>query len=199
MELIYCMDKDDLNYEKKHLGMSGYLGLNFSLTDTSDIDWHRNGKQTVLKLNKETKTVELLHEDELRALVNKQDETSETEVLMERNYAKGEIFLTETGSIGGGNYGKVREQFIKAELEKLDDKRRNYEQELKELKQLYYLKVDYNAISCLNLVLSNEMWIVADNRQKDGFQTKFTKEEIMDLNEGLWSIAVPVEEDDRRC
>ncbi|GFK24909.1 hypothetical protein [Tetragenococcus halophilus] len=118
---------------------------------------------------------------------------------MERNYAKGGIVFTETGSIGGGNYGKVREQFIKAELEKLDDKRRNYEQELKELKQLYYLKVDYDAISYLNLVLSNEMWIVADNRQKNGFQTKFTKEEIMDINEGLWSIAVPVEEDDRRC
>lgn len=118
---------------------------------------------------------------------------------MERNYAKGGIVFTETGSIGGGNYGKVREQFIKAELEKLDDKRRNYEQELKELKQLYYLKVDYDAISYLNLVLSNEMWIVADNRQKNGFQTKFTKEEITDMNEGLWGIAVPVEEDDLQC
>ncbi|MDN6161619.1 MAG: hypothetical protein L0I79_02495 [Atopostipes sp.] len=118
---------------------------------------------------------------------------------MERNYAKGEIFLTETGSIGGGNYGKVREQFIKAELEKLDDKRRNYEQELKELKQLYYLKVTDDGFAYLNLDLNAETWEVSTKGETNGYQTQFTKEEIMDINKGLWSIAVPVEEDDRRC
>lgn len=118
---------------------------------------------------------------------------------MERNYAKGEIFLTETGSIGGGNYGKVREQFIKAELEKLDDKRRNYEQELKELKQLYYLKVTDDGFAYLNLDLNAETWEVSTKGETNGYQTQFTKEEIMDINKGLWSIAVPVEEDDLQC
>lgn len=116
---------------------------------------------------------------------------------MERNYAKGGIVLTETGSIGGGNYGKVREQFIKAELEKLDDKKRNYEQELKELTQLYYLKVTDNPFDYLSLDLIDETWEVSVKEEVAGYQTKFTKEEIMDLNEGLWSIAVPVEDDDK--
>lgn len=116
---------------------------------------------------------------------------------MERNYAKGGIVLTETGSIGGGNYGKVREQFIKAELEKLDDKKRNYEQELKELTQLYYLKVTDSPFDYLSLDLTDETWAVSVKEEVAGYQTKFTKEEIMDLNEGLWSIAVPVEDDDK--
>lgn len=116
---------------------------------------------------------------------------------MERNYAKGGIVFTETGSIGGGNYGKVREQFIKAELEKLDDKRRNYEQELKELTQLYYLKVEDSFLGYLNLDLIDEHWEVSDKKQRNKIQTQFTKEEIMDINEGLWSIAVPVEDDDK--
>ncbi|WP_061840116.1 hypothetical protein [Tetragenococcus halophilus] len=120
---------------------------------------------------------------------------------MERNYAKGGIVLTETGSIGGGNYGKVREQFIKAELEKLDDKRRNYEQELKELRQLYYLKVTDDGLAYLNLDLdlNAETWEVSTKGETNGYQTRFTKEEIMAINKGLWSIAAPVEEDDRRC
>lgn len=118
---------------------------------------------------------------------------------MERNYAKGGIVFTETGSIGGGNYGKVREQFIKAELEKLDDKKRNYEQELKELRQLYYLKVTDDGWGYLNLHLNEEVWKVTTKEEINAYQTRFTKEEIMDMNEGLWSIAVPVEEDDRRC
>ncbi|MEK2534331.1 hypothetical protein WN873_01910 [Tetragenococcus halophilus] len=116
---------------------------------------------------------------------------------MKRNYAKGGIVFTETGSIGGGNYGKVREQFIKAELEKLDDKRRNYEQELKELTQLYYLKVTDSPFDYLSLDLIDETWAVSVKEEVAGYQTKFTKEEIMDLNEGLWSIAVPVEDDDK--
>ncbi|NWO00839.1 hypothetical protein [Tetragenococcus halophilus] len=118
---------------------------------------------------------------------------------MERNYAKGGIVFTETGSIGGGNYGKVREQFIKAELEKLDDKKRNYEQELKELRQLYYLKVTDDGWGYLNLHLNEEVWKVTTKEEINAYQTRFTKEEIMDMNEGLWSIAVPVEEDDRQC
>lgn len=116
---------------------------------------------------------------------------------MERNYAEGAIFITETGSIGGGNYGKFREQVIKAELEKLDDKKRNYEQELKELTQLYYLKVEDSFLGYLNLDLIDEHWEVSDKKQRNKIQTQFTKEEIMDINEGLWSIAVPVEDDDK--
>lgn len=115
---------------------------------------------------------------------------------MERNYAEGGIVFTETGSTGGGNYGKVREQFIKAELEKLDDKRRSYEQELKELRQLYYLKVTDDGWGYLNLDLNEEVWKVTTKEEINAYQTQFTKEEITDINEALWHIAVPVEEDD---
>lgn len=123
---------------------------------------------------------------------------------LKRNYAKGGyIRPTEDGEIRlngksmNEGFGKLREEFIKAELEKLDDKRRNYEQELKELTQLYYLKVTDSPFDYLSLDLTDETWAVSVKEEVNGYQTRFTKEEIMEVNEGLWSIAVPVEEDDK--
>lgn len=121
--------------------------------------------------------------------------------LQQANDTDETLFDFQTGGYIPNGYGKQREQFIKAELEKLDDKKRNYEQELKELRQLYYLKVTDDGWGYLNLDLdlNAETWEVATKGETNGYQTRFTKEEIMDINKGLWSIAVPVEEDDRQC
>lgn len=116
---------------------------------------------------------------------------------MKRNYAKGGVVFTEPGSIKGiGGYGKQREEFVQAELERLEIKKRDYEKELKELTQLYYLKIEDKELGYLNLDLTQETWIVESKLQSNDYQTRFTKEEIMDINEALWHIAVPVEEDD---
>lgn len=117
--------------------------------------------------------------------------------LQQANDTDETLFDFQTGGYIPNGYGKQREQFIKAELEKLDDKKRNYEQELKELRQLYYLKVTDDGWGYLNLHLNEEVWKVTTKEEINAYQTRFTKEEIMDINEGLWSIAVPVEDDDK--
>lgn len=117
--------------------------------------------------------------------------------IMKRNYAKGGVVFTEPGSIKGiGGYGKQREEFVQAELERLEIKKRDYEKELKELTQLYYLKVTDSPFDYLSLDLTDETWEVSVKEEVNGYQTQFAKEEIMDINPKLWSIAVPVEEDD---
>lgn len=116
---------------------------------------------------------------------------------MKRNCAKGGVVFTEPGSIKDiGGYGKRREEFVQAELERLEIKKRDYEKELKELTQLYYLKIEDKELGYLNLDLTDETWVVGSKLQRNGFLARFTKEEIMDINEALWAIAVSVEDDD---
>lgn len=208
MEAICCMNKDVFKYSLKKLRERGFIGLNVNLLDIEGNQWGAFGCQTVLKVNNETRTVEIMSELDLMDYANDDEEKELDERLEEIEDDGTEAAETDVrvefarssyapGGVIPNDDGKQRKEFIEGRIKILKESLMEYEQELKELTQLYYLKVDYNAISCLNLVLSNEMWIVADNRQKDGFQTKFTKEEIMDLNEGLWSIAVPVEDDDK--
>ena len=103
------------------------------------------------------------------------------------------------GDYAPNGYGKQREECIKAKIKVLEKSLYECKRELKELKQLYYLKVDNNEYGYLNLDLDDNTWIFGPKQQNNGFQNRFTKEEITDMNEGLWGIAVPVEEDDLQC
>lgn len=103
------------------------------------------------------------------------------------------------GDYAPNGYGKQREECIKAKIKVLEKSLYECKRELKELKQLYYLKVTNNPFDYLSLSLTDETWEVYRKDEVAGYQTQFTKEEIMDINPKLWSIAVPVEEDDRRC
>lgn len=104
------------------------------------------------------------------------------------------------GDYAPNGYGKQREEYIKEKIKVLEKSLYECKRELKELKQLYYLKVTDDSFAYLNLDLdlNAETWEVATKGETNGYQTRFTKEEIMDINKGLWGIAVPVEEDDRR-
>ena len=102
------------------------------------------------------------------------------------------------GDYAPNGYGKQREECIKAKIKVLERSLYECKRELKELKQLYYLKVTDNPFDYLSLSLTDETWEVYRKDEVAGYQTQFTKEEIMDINKGLWGIAVPVEEDDRR-
>ena len=105
------------------------------------------------------------------------------------------------GDYAPNGYAKQREEFIKEKIKVLEKSLYECKRELKELKQLYYLKVTDDGLSYLNLDLdlNAETWEVATKAETNGYKTRFTKEEIMDINEGLWSIAVPVEEEDLQC
>lgn len=103
------------------------------------------------------------------------------------------------GDYAPNGYGKQREECIKAKIKVLEKSLYECKRELKELKQLYYLKVTDNPFDYLSLSLTDETWEVYRKDEVAGYQTQFTKEEIMDINPKLWGIAVPVEEDDLQC
>lgn len=210
MEAIYCMNKDVFKYSLKKLRERGFIGLNVNLLDIEGNQWGAFGCQTVLKVNNETRTVEIMSELDLMDYANDDEEkelderleeieddgtkAAETDVRVE--FARSSY--APDGVIPNDN-GKQRKEFVEGRIETLKESLAEYEKELKELKQLYYLKVTDDPFDYLSLSLTDETWEVYKKDEVAGYQTQFTKEEITDMNEGLWGIAVPVEEDDRRC
>lgn len=210
MEAIYCMNKDVFKYSLKKLRERGFIGLNVNLSDIEGNQWGAFGCQTVLKVNNETRTVEIMSELDLMDYANDDEEKELDERLEEieddgTEAAETDVrveFASSSYAPGGvipNDDGKQRKEFIEGRIKILKESLMEYEQELKELTQLYYLKATDSPFDYLSLDLTDETWAVSVKEEVAGYQTKFTKEEIMDLNEGLWSIAVPVEEDDRRC
>lgn len=210
MEAICCMNKDVFKYSLKKLRERGFIGLNVNLSDIEGNQWVAFGCQTVLKVNNETRTVEIMSELDLMDYANDDEEKELDERLEEIEDDGTEAAETDVrvefarssyapdGVVPNGN-GKQRKEFVEGKIEILKESLAEYEKELKELTQLYYLKVDNNEYGYLNLDLDDNTWIFGPKQQNNGFQNRFTKEEITDMNEGLWGIAVPVEEDDRRC
>ncbi|BAK94169.1 hypothetical protein [Tetragenococcus halophilus] len=210
MEAICCMNKDVFKYSLKKLRERGFIGLNVDLSDIEGNQWGAFGCQTVLKVNNETRTVEIMSELDLMDYANDDEEkelderleeieddgteAAETDVRVEfarSSYAPGGVIPSDDG--------KRRKEFVEGRIEILKESLAEYEKELKELTHLYYLKVDNNEYGYLNLDLDDNTWIFGPKQQNNGFQNRFTKEEITDMNEGLWGIAVPVEEDDLQC
>lgn len=111
--------------------------------------------------------------------------------------------------LDGKEVAKQREQFLEHRIAGMKDEIRNnqiqiehYQEELdklKKLNELYYLKVTDSPFDYLSLDLTDGTWAVSIKEEVNGYQTQFSKEEIMDINEKLWAIAVPVEEEDRQC
>ncbi|MEL5938007.1 hypothetical protein WN865_00235 [Tetragenococcus halophilus] len=212
MEAICCMNKDVFKYSLKKLRERGFIGLNVDLSDIEGDQWGAFGCQTVLKVNNETRTVEIMSELDLMDYANDDEEKELDERLEEIEDDGTEAAETDVrvefarssyapGGVIPNDNGKQRKEFVEGKIEILKESLAEYEKELKELKQLYYLKVTDDGLAYLNLDLdlNDESWEVDSKRQSNGFKTQFTKEEIMDINKGLWSIAVPVEEDDLQC
>lgn len=210
MEAICCMNKDVFKYSLKKLRERGFIGLNVNLLDIEGNQWGAFGCQTVLKVNNETRTAEIMSELDLMDYANDDEEKELDERLEEIEDDGTEAAETDVrvefarssyapdGVIPNDN-GKRKKEFVEGKIEMLKESLAEYEQELKELTHLYYLKVDNNEYGYLNLDLDDNAWIFGPKQQNNGFQNRFTKEEITDMNEGLWGIAVPVEEEDRRC
>lgn len=210
MEAICCMNKDVFKYSLKKLRERGFIGLNVNLLDIEGNQWGAFGCQTVLKVNNETRTAEIMSELDLMDYANDDEEKELDERLEEIEDDGTEAAETDVrvefarssyapGGVIPNDNGKQRKDFIEGRIETLKESLAEYEQELKELTQLYYLKVDNNEYGYLNLDLDDNAWIFGPKQQNNGFQNRFTKEEITDMNEGLWGIAVPVEEDDLQC
>lgn len=117
------------------------------------------------------------------------------ESLQKKDADDTEFVFTRGGYIPKG-YGKQREEYVKEKIEALEMSLYEYKRELKELTQFYYLKVEDKEHGYLNLDLDDETWEVESKLQSNDYQTRFTKKEIMHINEKLWAIAVPVEDDD---
>ncbi len=210
MEAIYCMNKDVFKYSLKKLRERGFIGLDVNLSDIEGNQWGTFGCQTVLKVNNETRTVEIMSELDLMDYANDDEEKELDERLEEIEDDGTEAAETDVrvefarssyapGGVIPNDDGKQRKEFIEGRIKILKESLMEYEQELKELTQLYYLKVTDSPFDYLSLDLIDETWEVSVKEEVNGYQTQFAKEEIMDINPKLWSIAVPVEEDDRRC
>lgn len=92
------------------------------------------------------------------------------------------------------NSGIKREEYIKQRINVLEASINEYKQELKELKQLYYIKIIDFSNGYLNVDLTDVNWEISSKEETNSYKTKFTKEEIMDFDERLWAFAIPEEE-----
>ena len=209
-KINYCEYKGIFTETLKGLRRKGYIGLNIFLSDINDEQWEQYKEKTVLIIHEETKTVELMSELDLMDYANDDEEKELDERLEEIEDDGTEAAETDVrvefarssyapGGVIPNDDGKQRKEFIEGKIKILKESLMEYEQELKELTQLYYLKVTDSPFDYLSLDLIDETWEVSVKEEVNGYQTQFAKEEIMDINPKLWGIAVPVEEDDRRC
>lgn len=67
-KINYCEYKGIFKETLKGLRRKGYIGLNIFLSDINDEQWEQYKEKTVLIIHEETKTVELMSEDDLREL-----------------------------------------------------------------------------------------------------------------------------------
>lgn len=67
-KINYCEYKGIFKETLKGLRRKGYIGLNIFLSDINDEQWEQYKEKTVLIMHEETKTVELMSEDDLREL-----------------------------------------------------------------------------------------------------------------------------------
>lgn len=63
-----------------------------------------------------------------------------------------------------------------------------------EQEPLYYIKVIDSDFGYINLNLQTGGYTTSTNGESGGFKTKFTEQEIKELDERYWQFKVPVEE-----
>ncbi|HAA7792262.1 TPA_asm: DUF1642 domain-containing protein [Listeria monocytogenes] len=63
-----------------------------------------------------------------------------------------------------------------------------------EKEPLYYIKAIDSYSGYVNLNLKTGTYTMSTNGEFDGYKTKFTEQEIKELDERFWAFAIPVEE-----
>lgn len=141
-EIIYCTTRDKFMRELHRLRNEQYTGLGFNLSDINGYQWNLNQESTVLIPHKNTKTVEVMSEDDVQRLQNEEDEPEQEYVQggTIRANPEGEIRINsqpiDCGEVvvNPSKFSRmVRKQFLQSEIKKHQAKITEYSRELFEL------------------------------------------------------------------